>query len=129
MTEEILQSAILRLKSKATEQFAIIKDLYHRPATPETVDKIAQHSLLLAQYEGGMVTLQQYSPMLAKQTEQEAISNLPEELGVEPEYESTAADDEPPAAPTNEELLERSSEYRKSKALRKIIEKAKKSES
>ena len=68
MTEEILQSAILRLKSKATEQFAIIKDLYHRPAVADTVDRIANHALLLAQYEGGMVTLQQYLPILAQQT-------------------------------------------------------------
>jgi|TARA_R110000787_G_scaffold124969_3_gene236055 hypothetical protein len=120
MTEEILQSAILRLKSKATEQFAIIKDLYHRPATPETVDKIAQHSLLLAQYEGGMITLQQYSPMLAEQTDGEASSNLPEELAVETE---------PPVGPSNEEILERSATYRKSKALRVSSMKAKKSES
>ena len=38
MTEEILQAAILQLRSKATERFAIIKDLYHRPATTDTVD-------------------------------------------------------------------------------------------
>ncbi|HCI69192.1 MAG TPA: hypothetical protein DHV30_00760, partial [Balneola sp.] len=61
MTEEILQSAIMRLRSKATERFAIIKDLYHRPATTETVDLIVQHSVALAQLEGAMITLQQYS--------------------------------------------------------------------
>ena len=43
MTEEILQAAILRLKASATERFAIIKDLYHRPATSETVDQIVSH--------------------------------------------------------------------------------------
>ena len=37
MTEEILQAAIIRLKASATERFAIIKDLYHRPATADTV--------------------------------------------------------------------------------------------
>ena len=35
MTEEILQAAIMQLRSKATERFGIIKDLYHRPATTD----------------------------------------------------------------------------------------------
>ena len=52
MTEEILQAAIQRLKSKATEELAIIKDIYHRPSEPGTVDRIAGHALNLVQYEG-----------------------------------------------------------------------------
>ena len=68
MTEEVLQSAILRLKSRAVERFAIIKDLYHRPASTETVDQIVQHSIALAQLEGALITLQQYSGTLASQT-------------------------------------------------------------
>ena len=79
MTEEILQAAVLRLKSQALERYAIIKDLYHRPTTPETVDQITQHAIALAQLEGAMVTLQQYSPNLASQTVAEAESNLPEQ--------------------------------------------------
>ena len=58
MTEEILNSAILQLKAKATERFGIIKDLYHRPATSETADQIVQHAIALAQLEGAMITLQ-----------------------------------------------------------------------
>ena len=109
MTEEILQSAIMRLKSKATERFAIIKDLYHRPATTETVDSIVQHSVALAQLEGAMITLQQYSGVLASQTEAEAESNKPDEpieveVEEEPEQEAIGHD----------ELMKRSATYRKS---------------
>ena len=77
MTEEILQAAILKLRSKALEQYGIIKDIYHRPAASDSVDKIAQHALNLAQIEGAVITLQQYSESLAKQTEAEEISNAP----------------------------------------------------
>tara|TARA_Y100001937_G_scaffold120640_1_gene178197 strand:+ start:4663 stop:5040 length:378 start_codon:yes stop_codon:yes gene_type:complete len=108
MTEEILQSAITGLKAKATERFAIIKDLYHRPATIETVDQITQHAIALAQLEGAMVTLQQYAPILAKQTDAEAESNLPEEATevlVEEEPEQQAI--------TEEQLATRSGTYRK----------------
>ena len=60
MTEDVLNAAILRMRAKALENFALIKDLYHRPATRETVDQICSLSLALAQYEGAMITLQQY---------------------------------------------------------------------
>ncbi len=112
MTEEILQSAIMRLKSKATERFAIIKDLYHRPATTETVDLIVQHSVALAQLEGAMITLQQYSGMLAKQTEAEAESNepqVPTEVEVEEDEEGSQSD-----TIGHDELMKRSATYRKS---------------
>ena len=108
MTEEILQAAILRLKASATERFAIIKDLYHRPATSETVDQIVSHSIALAQIEGAAITLQQYSNLLSKQTEAEAESNEP----VEPEPEEAEN-------LKHDELMTRSSEYRKSQRSRK----------
>lgn len=122
MTEEILQSAIMRLKSKATERFAIIKDLYHRPATTETVDSIVQHSVALAQLEGAMITLQQYSGVLASQTEAEAESNKPDEpieveVEEEPEQEAIGHD----------ELMKRSATYRKSQ--KQKTKKVKKDES
>ena len=122
MTEEILQSAIMRLKSKATERFAIIKDLYHRPATTETVDLIVQHSVALAQLEGAMITLQQYSGVLASQTEAEAESNKPDEpieveVEEEPEQEAIGHD----------ELMKRSATYRKSQ--KQKTKKVKKDES
>ena len=117
MTEEILQSAIMRLKSKATERFAIIKDLYHRPATVETVGLIEQHAIALAQLEGAMITLQQYSSILANQTEAEAQSNAPKEV-TEVEVEENKEEDEPDEQSENrighDELMKRSVTYRKS---------------
>lgn len=118
MTEEILQSAIMRLKSRATERFAIIKDLYHRPATTETVDLIVQHSIALAQLEGAMITLQQYSGMLAQQTEAEAESNepqVPTEVEVEEVEDQEDEDDVPQSDKIgHDELMKRSATYRKS---------------
>ena len=116
MTEEILQSAIMRLKSKATERFAIIKDLYHRPATTETVDLIVQHSVALAQLEGAMITLQQYSGILAKQTDAEADSNVPEEPT---EVEVVEVEEEPEQSIGHDELMKRSATYRKSQKKKK----------
>lgn len=71
MTEDVLNAAILRMRAKALENFALIKDLYHRPATRETVDQICSLSLALAQYEGAMITLQQYAANLSSLTENE----------------------------------------------------------
>ena len=121
MTEEILNSAILQLKAKATERFGIIKDLYHRPATTETADQIVQHAVALAQLEGALVTLQQYSGALAKQTVNEAVSNAPEgEEEPEPEPEPPApkrkrrTTKKKSETVSHEELMERSATYRKS---------------
>ena len=115
MTEEILQAAIMRLRSKATERFGIIKDLYHRPATTETTDQIVQHAVALAQLEGAMVTLQQYSGALARQTEDEVVSNTPEEQPTEVLVEE---EDESLEPPDHDELMKRSTTYRKSQKSR-----------
>jgi hypothetical protein len=115
MTEEILQAAIMKLRARATERFGIIKDLYHRPATTETTDQIVQHAIALAQLEGAMVTLQQYSGALAKQTEDEAVSNTPEEPPTEVEVEEV---EETPEVPDHDELMKRSATYRNSQKLR-----------
>ena len=134
MTEEILQAAIMRLRSKATERFAIIKDLYHRPATGETTDQIVQHAVALAQLEGAMITLQNYAGPLARQTENEAVSNTPEQPVTEVEaeeddeeqqiYEKLLEDVEqeegplPPDSPNHDELMKRSTTYRNSQRFR-----------
>jgi len=131
MTEEILNSAILQLKAKATERFGIIKDLYHRPATTETADQIVQHAIALAQLEGALVTLQQYSGALAKQTVDEAVSNAPEseeeEQEEEPEPEQPKKKKRTTSKKTasvgHEELMERSSTYRKSQNRPKAVKK------
>ena len=106
MTEEILQAAILKLRSKALEQYGIIKDIYHRPAVSDSVDRIAQHALNLAQIEGAIITLQQYSEGLAKQTEAEEISNAPV-------TEEEPEESEEPEPISGEELLKRSPTARK----------------
>ena len=122
MTEEILQAAILKLRSKALEQYGIIKDLYHRPAESDTVDKIAQHALNLAQIEGAVVTLQQYSQSLSKQTEDELISNTPEEPPQVTDEQSE------PEAIAGEELFKRSPTARKQARANKIKKQSKKEE-
>ena len=127
MTEEILKAAIMQLRSKVTERFAIIKDLYHRPATTETVDHIVTHAVALAQLEGAMVTLQQYSGTLSKQTGDELESNKPKDP--ESDQESKTEPEEPEAI----DLEKRSAKYRASKKAEKSVKrvkpKAKKNES
>ena len=113
MTEEILQAAILKLRSKALEQYGIIKDIYHRPAVSDSVDRIAQHALNLAQIEGAIITLQQYSESLAKQTEAEEVSNAP-------------VTEKEPESVSGEELLKRSPTARKAAKTKKIKENSKK---
>ena len=114
MTEEILQAAILKLRSRALEQYGIIKDIYHRPAAKDSVDRIASHALMLAQIEGAVVTLQTYAEGLAKQTEAEAISNTPEEPEEQPEQVK------------GEELLKRSPTARKAARTKKMKENSQK---
>ncbi len=105
MTEEILRAAIIQLQANATERFGIIKDLYHRPATTETVGQITQHALALGQLEQGKLVLEKYADELSKQTEEEHISNTPEQpTAVEAE--------EVPDTISHNELLARSTSYR-----------------
>ena len=61
MTKELLNAAILRLRSRATEHYGLIKLLYASPADENTVDKICDAALEMVKYEGAMLTLQQYS--------------------------------------------------------------------
>lgn len=117
MTEEILQAAIMRLESQAKEQLAIIKDIYHRPAEEGTVNKIAQHALNLVQLEGAALTLQQYAPWLAAQTENEAASNRP--------IEPTQVEVEEIEESAHDKLMKSSSTYRESMKKREMINRAK----
>ena len=119
MTEEILQAAILKLRSKALEQYGIIKDIYHRPAVSDSVDRIAQHALNLAQIEGAIITLQQYSEALAKQTEAEEISKAPV-------TEEQPEEKQEPEPISGEELLKRSPTARKATRTKKIKQNSKK---
>ena len=106
MTEEILNAAIQKLRAMALEQYALIKDLYHQPANDQTVDSISKHAVNLAQLEGAMITLQQYSKPLSELT--------PAERSV-----SSAPEPEPsPEVITEEDLAERSATSRKSKGMK-----------
>ena len=60
MASETTQAAILILRAKALESYGVIKDLYAKQSEPGDSDKIATYALSLAQYEGAMVTLEQY---------------------------------------------------------------------
>jgi hypothetical protein len=60
MASETTQAAILILRAKALESYGILKDLYTKQAAMGDSDKIATQALALAQYEGAMITLQQY---------------------------------------------------------------------
>jgi hypothetical protein len=60
MAKETSEAAILQLRAKALEVYGIIKDTLAKPAEEGDADKIAVQALKLAQFEGGMLTLQQY---------------------------------------------------------------------
>ncbi len=104
MTEEILQAAILQLRSKATEKYALIKDLYHQPATENTVKDICKAALDLAQFEGAMLTLQSYAPSLSvvAQQQEQKPADASAQVQTESEGETT------PTKLSEEELLKRS---------------------
>lgn len=114
MTEEALQAAIMKLQSMAVEQYAIIKDLYHRPVDKNTVDKIAQHALNLANAEGAVLTLKQYAARLGQQTEHEEISNTPKEAVDDKPAVTEVEVEEEPQGIGHEELMKRSKKYRDS---------------
>lgn len=60
MTEEGLNASILRLQSFVIETYGMIKDIYRREQQEGDVDKVAQLSMQLAQYEGALLTLRGY---------------------------------------------------------------------
>jgi len=76
MTEEIMNAAIMRLRSRALEHYALIKDLYKRPPEEGTVDEIVKNAITLVQYEGAMLTLQQYLPTIASEIAEEVQAEL-----------------------------------------------------
>jgi hypothetical protein len=140
MSQEILNSAIMQMRAKALEAYGIIKDIYRQPSQEGDADRIANLSLKLAQYEGGMLTLQQYAPEIIstvaaeiaaeKAAEEEQAAGLEdEEAGAElpdpEELEQNAADNAPEEI-AEEELTKRSATYRRSSAGRKRASRSKK---
>ena len=73
MKQDLLQAAILRLQGSVLETFEAIKDAYISPAKEGAADEIASLALRLAQLEGGLITLQQYSKQIVETAQQEAM--------------------------------------------------------
>lgn len=120
MSKEIIDATLLRLRGSVIETFEAIKDLYAAPASEGTVDQIAQLASRLAALEGGLLTLQQYAPLIEEQVR---AKKLEEAIAVtrhlqKEEDEQTASDlveeAATPSAITTEELEKRSPTYRRS---------------
>ena len=108
MTEEGLNASILRLQSFVVETYGMIKDIYKRDQEEGDVDKIAQLSMKLAQYEGALLTLRGYKQDIIDSA---AVEEEPEE---EPEEELSEKQDE--GVITEEYLEKESKTFRNSQA-------------
>lgn len=108
MTEEGLNASILRLQSFVVETYGMIKDIYKRDQEEGDVDKIAQLSMKLAQYEGALLTLKGYKQDIIDSA---AVEEEPEE---EPEEELSEKQDE--GVITEEYLEKESKTFRNSQA-------------
>ena len=111
MNEEIFNAAIMRLRSRALEHYGIIKDLVRRPPGEGTVDELVKNAITLVQFEGAMLTLQQYMPTITSELEEEAKA---EKEAIEAEKKEKARLDQQETI-SEEELAKRSPTYRKTK--------------
>jgi|TARA_B100000282_G_scaffold52259_1_gene33488 hypothetical protein len=112
MTEEGLNASILRLQSFVIETYGMIKDIYRREQQEGDVDKVAQLSMKLAQYEGALLTLRGYKQDIIDSA---AVEEEPEE---EPEEEQIP--EEKNEGFITEEYLEKESKtFRNSQAHQK----------
>ena len=122
MSKEIVEATLLRLRGSVMETFEAIKDLYAAPATEGTVDQLAQLASRLAALEGGLLTLQQYAPLIEEQVKakklEEAIAVTRHLQKEEDEQRASDLVEETAAATaiTTEELEKRSPTYRRSQA-------------
>ena len=106
MAEETIDSAIALLRSKALEIYGVIKETYATHPQPGSAEQIAKYSLQLANFEGAMVTLQQYK------------SNIIETTTTKPRAPNPAPAP-PPEIPrsqvaTEDDLAEKSETFRRS---------------
>tara|TARA_B100000886_G_C20316382_1_gene446116 strand:- start:285 stop:623 length:339 start_codon:yes stop_codon:yes gene_type:complete len=106
MTDDGLNASILRLQSHVIETYGMIKDIYRREQQEGDVDKVAQLSIKLAQYEGALLTLRGYKQDIIDSA---AVEEEPEE---EPEEQDEGV--------ITEEYLEKESKtFRNSQAHQK----------
>ena len=73
MKQDLLQGALLRLQGSILETFEALKDEYASPANEGTVDRIASLAARLANLEGALITLQQYSQRIVETAKAEAM--------------------------------------------------------
>jgi hypothetical protein len=111
MTEEGLNASILRLQSFVVETYGIIKDIYRREQQEGDVDKIAQLSMKLANYEGALLTLRGYKQDIINSTQ------APEEEAVEQPEEQTIIDEK--YLEENSKTFRNSQEHQKKKRKKK----------
>ena len=109
MTEDVMDAVIGKLQGLALEQYAMIKDRYHKPMDETTVSAMANAALNLAQIEGAVITLQAYSDKLARRTRAElaadpSVDDNTTEVEVQEDENNSSHDD----------LMARSPTYRKS---------------
>jgi len=91
MSKEIVASAVSLLKSKALECYGIIDNLLKQPPYEGVAGEIASASAKLAQYEGAMITLQQYfgASQISQEPAAEATPPKPETTAVTKEMSPT----------------------------------------
>lgn len=109
MTEEGLNASILRLQSFVIETYGMIKDIYKRDQEEGDVDRIAQLSMKLAQYEGALLTLRGYK--------QDIIDSA--KVAEEEPEEEAAPEEEKQSVITEEYLEKKSKTFRNSQKHRK----------
>ncbi len=107
MASEITQAAVLILRAKALETYGVMKGIYQRPAQQGDAEALATHALNLAQYEGAMLTVQQYFNNAEQPPPEE-----PDELVFEPEAEVSEEERPPPRVigPEDSESMRRTME-------------------
>lgn len=69
MNRETLNSAMLLLQAKVTEQYGVIKDAVRRPSEMGDMEKLASMALQLANLEQGLAALQTYGADLVREME------------------------------------------------------------
>ena len=111
MTEEGLNAAVLRLQSLAIETYGRIKDIYNREQQDGDVDTISSLSMKLANYEGALLTLQQY-----KQNIIDSARVVEDEEEPEPEE----VDDDSSSVITEDQLRETSESFKRSIAHKRV---------
>ena len=126
-SQELLHAAVLQLRAKALESYAIVKDILHSPAEEGDVNTIATHALKVAQYEGAMLTLQGYEkdllvmpePPSKEEASYSTVTDITEEeLEAHTPPEPTGDEEDASGGPgiriSEEELISKSPTYKKS---------------